>query len=436
MMTWLGDLRPYVDLGKVVTGNLVRAILRGVLKIVVAGFLTPSALGIYRSIFSLFKMATSYADLGLDYALTTFVSVAIKKGDQDEPGRIQKAVLVMKMLTIVVVLIVGNAAAPLIAGRVLSDPSLVLYVRLAFVAAGGQLLWKYVSSSLSARQRFGSLALFLVTVPVVMWVAALVLIFLDRLSLTAVIGIYLFAPLLTAALWWPALKLGLRDIPWEPAVARRVLRFSRWIYVSSMASSTRNNINPILLKNQRLSGSVAAGELNAGLYSFGNDLANEVTIFSQSLLAVLLPKASSRTDAKGLRRLVLRSYLNLMVLLVPMALLVFAARPFLEFLGRINASYLAYLPSLPIFTILYLGALFSVASVPIQTALYAMNLPQVETYVETATIFLLIAGSVILIPMYGGKGAAIVVFAQPAITFSSLFTYGLYRLNRWKPEAD
>ena len=83
MMETFRGLRPYVDLGKVVTGNLARAVLRGALKIVVAGFLTPSALGIYRSIFSLFKMATSYSDLGLDYALTTFVSAAIKKGDQD-----------------------------------------------------------------------------------------------------------------------------------------------------------------------------------------------------------------------------------------------------------------------------------------------------------------------------------------------------------------
>ena len=129
MMHEPGRLRPYLDLGKVVSGNLARALLRGVLKIVIAGFLTPSALGVYRSIFSLFKMATSYVDLGLDYAMTTLVAAAIAKGDDDEPGRIQKAVLVMKMVTIVCVVIVGNAVAPLIATRALSDASLVLYVR-------------------------------------------------------------------------------------------------------------------------------------------------------------------------------------------------------------------------------------------------------------------------------------------------------------------
>ena len=65
-----------------------------------------------------------------------------------------------------------------------------------------------------------------------------------------------------------------------------------------------------------------------------------------------------------------------------------------------------------------------------------MNLPQVETYIEIGAVCLLVAGGVILIPMYGGKGAAIVVFVQRALSFFSFLIYGLYRLNRFQPEAD
>ena len=55
-----------------------------------------------------------------------------------------------------------------IATRLLGDATLTLYVRLAFVAVGGQLLWRFISTSFSAKQEFRKLAGFLTTVPVLM----------------------------------------------------------------------------------------------------------------------------------------------------------------------------------------------------------------------------------------------------------------------------
>ena len=55
---------------------------------------------------------------------------------------------------------------------------------------------------------------------------------------------------------------------------------------------------------------MAAGELNAGLYSFGQDLAGEVTVFSQSLLTVLLPKASGKENPAKLRKFVVSANLK------------------------------------------------------------------------------------------------------------------------------
>jgi O-antigen/teichoic acid export membrane protein len=297
-------------------------------------------------------------------------------------------------------------------------------------------MWRYISSYLSAHHQFSRLALFLTTVPILMLAAALGLAIFGRLTLPAVIVIHLAAPTLAALIWLPALD---REFLREPLRgdhrAGPILRFSRWVYLSNLASSNRNHLNPLLLKNPYFSGTLADGEVNAGLYGFGSDLANEVTVFSQSLLTVLLPRASRATTGPDLRRFVRRSYKHLLLLAVPAALPFFLARPFMLLLGMIRESYLEYLPSLSVFTILYAGALFSIAGIPMQTAVYSMKLPRVETYIEMALLVVLIAGAFLLIPRYGAEGAAFVVLVQRVLFFAILTIYGWSRLRRYEAGA-
>jgi O-antigen/teichoic acid export membrane protein len=421
----------YADVGRVLSGTLARNGLRGLLKLVIAPLLGPQQLGTLSSVFWLFKTMESLVDLGLDYATVTFVPAARQRGDAEEQTRTFRVVLALKLAIATALLVVGNLLAPWVAVTILSDPALTIWVRLVFLAVGGQLLWKYLSSFQTARQRFTRLALYLITAPLVMFAATLVLIALGRFSLTAAILIYLFAPLVTVIVWWCWIE---RDAPWRPLwdgpLARRIVGFSRWPYLSSVASANRNNVSPLLLKNAALSGSVAAGELSAGLYSFGNDMASELTVVSQSLVSVLLPKASMRTDPRELRRFVQRSYLHLSLLIGPLALLMLVTRPALLLLGRFEPRYLEFLPSLGVFYVLYSGALLSLAAIPIQTALYALRRPQIETYIELALAPVLIGGSILLIPRYGALGVATMVLVQRTIAFAVLIGYGWIRISR------
>jgi O-antigen/teichoic acid export membrane protein len=427
----------YADLAKVMGADLGRNVLRGVFKILIVGFLTPQAFGVLRSIYSFFRLVASAAELGLHHATVVFVSAAIRDDDDARKNATLKAVLLLKLVVFGTLLVAGNLAAPHLARLVFSDESLTVYIRLAFAAVGGQMLWRFITSYLTAHQQFGRLALYLVTMPLIMLVVAVVLILLDHFTLHVSILIYLFAPLATALGWWTALDLAfVKARGWDGAVIRRILGFSRWVFLSDVSSSARNHLNPLMLKNEGLSGSVAAGEVNAGLYSFGNDLASEITVFSRSLVTVLLPKASSMGTPRALRGFVKKSYLHLAALLVPLALLMFLAKPFLLLLGHFKPSYLDYLGSLEIFMILYAGSLFSVALIPINTALYAMRLPQVETYVGLFTLVILVAGGIVLIPVYGAKGAAIMLFIQRMITFLVLLPYGLVKLRGLQALGD
>ena len=77
--------------------------------------------------------------------------------------------------------------------------------------------------------------------------------------------------------------------------------------------------------------------------------------------------------------------------------------------------------------------MFSIATIPIQTALYSMNLPRMEAYTEIFMVVLMVGGGIVLIPRYGCEGAAMTVSAQRALRFVFLLTYGLVKLNRMEP---
>jgi len=423
--------RRYLDLAKVLSGAVTRNLLRGTFKILIAGVLAPGALGVVRSVYALFKLVTRLTDLGLDYATVTFASAALGRGESDEADRTFGTVLALKLAIGIGVLLAGNLLAEWITPWALGDSRLTPYTRLAFFAVCGQLLWRYLQSHFTARRRFAGVALFLTTVPALMLVAFFGLTLTGTFSVHAAILLYLFAPAATAVLWWPLAGADLVRVPsWSRPVALRIVRFSRWIYASSMVSATRANLNPLLLKNPHLSGSIAAGEVSAGLYGFGHDLANEVTVFSQSLITILLPEASGKSSPEKLLRFVKRAYLHLLPLLAALVLLVFAAEPFILLLAWIKESYIAYLPSVGTFKVLYISGLISVATIPIQTALYAAKLPQLETTVELATVAILIGGSVILIPRYGMIGAAFALLAQRSVASVLLLVWGLARLRR------
>jgi O-antigen/teichoic acid export membrane protein len=111
-------------------------------------------------------------------------------------------------------------------------------------------------------------------------------------------------------------------------------------------------------------------------------------------------------------------------------LLVFAAEPLILLLAWVKESYLEFLPAAAVFKPLFLAGLVSVATIPIQTALYAARLPHVETYVELGTVVILIGGSLLLIPRYGSVGAAMAVLAQRTTAGVILVVWGLVKLRR------
>lgn len=420
---------PYVDLVTVAAGNLTRNGLRGVAKLLIAGFLAPRGLGILRSIYAIFKLLAALADFGLNYAVLSMVPAAVSRKKPEEGDRILKSVLIIRIAVAGIFVLVGWFAAGPIAGVLLGDPSLTLWIRLAFLAVVGQSLWKFLSGVLSSSQQFGRVALYLTTAPLLLLAAVLVAIVAGRFDLSMAIVLYLFVPAVTVAVWWRRIDRRFLHSVFSWETTRRLMRFGRWVYVSRVAMTSLGQINPLLLKNPRMSGSLAAGELNAGLYAFGNELADELAIVSESLYMVLMPRAGGKTSPEALRGFVKRCYRNLAWLAVPLVLPAFLFKPFLLLLSRVKPTYLAYLPSFDVFVLLYLAGLVSLAIIPIRSALYAMELPRVDSLLEAIGVVLLVSGGLVLIPRYGYVGAAAMALAVRAFVLSGILAYGLTKLG-------
>jgi len=412
---------PAAPLATVSGGMVARNLLMGALKLLVAGFLSPAAFGTVRVTYSLMKIVSRMAELGLGTTQVTLVSEALGRSDRVRARRLQETVLALVLSLATLLVLVSLLAAPA-ASWVLGDPALEPFARLALLAAGGQLLWRYVASWLSSHQRFGQLSMFLVTGPAVGLIVAMAGLAAGWFDAVLATVVYLFSPIVAAALWWPVLRgarppaIAVRRPRSHQRVLVRVVRFGRWVYLSRLGSAVRNHITPLLLAQPLLSGSVAAGALNAGLFGFGADLAAEITVLTRSLATVLLPEAARQPAGADLRQFLAATYRRLLPLLALLSLAVFGARPLVVAAGTVIPGYLEYLPALRVFAILYVGNLVSAAGAPMLAVLYALGRPRAEATIEVFSMLLLS----LLVPLgawhFGIEGAAGAISLQRVVS--------------------
>ena len=74
--------------------------------------------------------------------------------------------------------------------------------------------------------------------------------------------------------------------------------------------------------------------------------------------------------------------------------------------------------------------MLSLAIIPMRSALYALELPRVDSYLEAAGVVLLVVGGIVLIPTYGYIGAAIMALVVRAIALVGLLAYGIVKLRQ------
>ena len=140
-----------------------------------------------------------------------------------------------------------------------------------------------------------------------------------------------------------------------------------------MLGTVRFRLNTILLAR-------FATMAQVGLYSYADKLASVVTLFTGTLLTVLVPRASHLVKQNELKGLLRKSYRAVLLLLPALITVPFVARPLISWLAP------EYVEAAPIFSIIFASVLFSLAMLPSSTVLYSINRPHVETAVECLSL--------------------------------------------------
>jgi O-antigen/teichoic acid export membrane protein len=248
-------------------------------------------------------------------------------------------------------------------------------------------------------RRFRSLVAGQVCASLTMLGAMAALFALDRLSLTAAVGVGIAGQLASLAM-----LLALLPRQWRSALrragglrgeeSRRVRAFAGWLGVAGVLWALEAQLDLILVSRMLAPPKV-------GLYALALGLALKADVLNQIVHTTLLPTVSGLTNRQAFADYARRSIVRSSLLAVPLVVALPLAGPLI---GAVYGG--DYEPATPILYALMAVVLFDLVVSPLLLLAYPLNLPRriaASNAVGTVTLAVVAAA---LIPLFGVYGAA------------------------------
>jgi O-antigen/teichoic acid export membrane protein len=377
----------------VFAGKVLSACLGFAMSLVVARWMGPEAFGL----FSLFIVVLIFGNDLLGDGLNPGVVRYYAMHNRQDPSRGSEVLtnaLTLRVLIGIPIVIVGILCGGQIAETVFHNEAYALPIVLGVIGSLGAALWSFNLAAWQARENFKAYAAMVWLVNLMRMLSVPLLWFLGQLTLGTIMGTQvLFFYLCTAAgLWFLRPHLQNYRMNWN--LIRELFRFSKWPALASFCFLLQVNLAVPLLNYFHTS-------REAGLYAAGSSLLQGIDFLTVSLLTTLLPKVSQLTSLEQCRSYVQRSfpvYLGLAACIVPV---VFFARPLV--LGLFGQ---AYEETIPVFQLLFVGALGTLVTHPLYLVLYTMNRPHLYTMTGIVAVIGWVGVGLWLIPDHGAVGAA------------------------------
>lgn len=415
----LASKRVVRDLAVTTGGRGVQMLLALAGSVISARALGPSDFGRFGLVISTVTICGTLADAGLTYTSVRFIARYAERS----PAKARQYSLVyfvLRLLSGALVSLLGFMLSGMLAANLLARPELTPYIQLAFATLVALGFSSYPGTVLTALAQFGRLGLAGVLNAVITVSGILALFLVGRLDLGTLIAWNVVLPVLsTLPAWW---LLPGEWLPWRirhetgamfnSSTARELLGFSKWLAVSAIGSIVAAQGDVILLG--RLQGPAVVG-----VYSVALALALRLDTLNQSLLTVLLPRASKLRSADETRYYTRRVGLGSLGLAVGLGVVALLAQPFIVlFYGD------RYLLSAGLFLALLPIVLFDLITSSLFLVALPMNRPRVLAVADWLRVASLGVSGWLLIPGLAGYGAAIARsisrVAGAAYTFAAL----------------
>lgn len=384
------------SIGAVFFGSVASSALGFLSTVVISKALGPSGFGLTSTAIAYFYLVFGCVELGLSASVVRFGALT-DHGNAYRLAAILKAGVVLRAMTGMLVVIIGVGSAAPLARIIYRDTAHTPLILCATFSAALYLLGSFIDMSLRLFERFFILALYTLIPNLIRLVITYLLYRTGQLdSITAIVAISLglVAGIIFGIPWLP-LRL-LRESVHLPirAVARELLRFGRWIFLTNIGVSVISRVDTLILSHY-------ADSSQVGLYAAGFQLTMIFQILQTSLGTVLLPQVTrlkGRTQTWRFIRILLG--LAVAISSVMLALIPFAGTLVpLVFGSRFEAAT-------PIFRILLINYVLQLYSLPFATLILARGRSQILAYQTGLQLVLSLVCNLQLIPRYGAIGGA------------------------------
>src|SRR5207249_3060080 len=295
--------------------------------------LGPVDFGRFGLVMATVTICGTLADAGLTYTAIKFIA-QYSTSNSERAFAVGRTYLALRLFTGAAVGLAGLLLSLPIAGWALGQPDLVPYMQLAFLTLVSLSLSSYPSTVLLGLARFVQLGVAGVLNAAITVAGILLLFAAGRLNLATLVAWNVVLPLISTLPYWPMLPA--RWLPWrlkwrgdssahQGEVTREVLGFSKWMAVSSLGSIIAGQGDVLLLGR-------LAGPGVVGVYSVALTLALRLDALNQSLITVMLPRASRLEGPGEIRRYTRRALQGSLLLAIALGVAALFAQPLIALL--------------------------------------------------------------------------------------------------------
>lgn len=410
---------------------------------IVGRMLTVEEHGLYGQYFARIIVFQAILEIGLQYSVIRYLAPAAATNNRQEIAEIIRASLKLKLYATLFTLLILSYW--LLEGFLsihsglfpdVKAPDHLTQAWLVFLSGLGLSFFSYFDSLLVSFRNYRALSFWIPTTGTLR-IAFLFLLYwlndgilrIDDVLYSFMAGSFLAWPFYFLFFDGSLFLLPVRKDKVSQWV-KMLIHFNRWIVLASFFSILSDWMEVLLLQDQT----------DAALYNAARIPMQGFLILLATMQSILLPTFTTFSQKQEYFKFFKKIY----QLLLPM--LVFLLPGFLVFGWFIPAWFgNEYLASVPLFFIIYPGFMLRLIFAPLGTALFALDQPKIIAVEAGLRMVAGIVINLILIPLYGAKGAAISSIASqlPGWIFLVYCYLGYYKTGffpRWlqtiSPESN
>jgi len=396
------------------SGNLINTLLSMVAVIIISRALGPHDFGVVAIFNTILGTMVGLTELGLSTAAVKLISENLTR-DRHHADVIMRVIFFMELASGAVVALIGILFSVQIANA-LGGPHLLFAVRMGFLAGAVTSAAAFFGPFFAAHKQFVKNALVNFTGGVFKAGSVVLMLALSILSLRHVIIAYTLTPILFFAVAYLFVPRGFHNKGTkqeEKEAVVEIFHYSKWIFLSYVATSIGGNMDTFLISHYK-------GSAAVGIYTAGQQLVTVMPMIISAISTVILPKLTQLETRAEYEKIVVK-------LLVGMAAIALVLSPGIIF-GQIPIKLIfgnRFLASIGIFKIFLTAYLVALFSNTIAVVLYARSRHKILTYLNYGSLVLSFIAYIILIPRFGAAGAAFTFLVANVIAAIFIIAYSL-----------